>query len=75
MDEKKRAAIDALNEIFWSQSVNFREEYRQNYFTLLEYIVEPGKTPLSYKEIKRILREQKPDMDDIQLAKMASMKE
>ncbi|MBQ9646135.1 MAG: hypothetical protein IJV24_07250 [Prevotella sp.] len=54
MNEKKRTAVDALNEMFWSQSVEFREEYRRNYFTLLEYIVEPE---ITYDEAHQRLRE------------------
>lgn len=59
MNEKKRATIDALNEMFWSQSVKFREEYRQNYFTLLEYITEPDREALPcYDEIRQSMIEQ-----------------
>ena len=58
MNEEKKSAIDALNEMFWSQGINFREQYRRNYFAILEYIVGPNKATLTSDEIHRALTKQ-----------------
>ena len=61
MNEKARTAIDALNEMFWAQSVTFREEYRRNYYALLEYIMDADradKSRAAYDEIRQRLHEQ-----------------
>lgn len=68
MNEKKRTAIDALNEMFWRQSVEFRENYRENYFVLLEYITETDKGYATHNELRQKMREKD------RLEKIASIK-
>lgn len=54
MNDKQKKAIDALNEMFWCQNRDFRENWRCNYFVILDYIVQTGKVEISYDEIRRM---------------------
>ena len=54
MNDKQKKAIDALNEMFWCQNIGFRENWRCNYFVILDYIVQTGKVEIPYDEIRRM---------------------
>ena len=42
MTEQSRISIDKLNDMYCTQSAEFRRMYRDNYFHLLEYIIMVG---------------------------------
>lgn len=39
MTAEQKRMIDILNDMYQSQGVDFRNEYRDNYFELLQYII------------------------------------
>lgn len=52
---KQRALIEALNDMYYSKSVDYRNQCAENYFYLLEYIMNPkGEQEVDYNEIKGI---------------------
>ena len=43
MEEHQRILIDKLNAMYQSQSLEYRQQYRDEYFSILEYLVQrPG---------------------------------
>ena len=39
MSEENKHLIELLNDMYQSQSIDFKQRYRENYFGLLEYLV------------------------------------
>lgn len=52
MDELQKRRIELLNDMYQSQSEEFKKQYRDNYFELLQYLSRPC-IAISFEDIER----------------------
>ena len=51
MDESRRQLIERLNDMYQSQGSEFKSRYRENYFELLEFIMNPYQHRITGEEV------------------------
>ena len=52
MDESRRQLIERLNDMYQSQGSDFKSRYRDHYFELLEFIMNPYQHRITGEEIR-----------------------
>ena len=50
-DEQQFELLDMLNEMYYSQSKSFREQYKHTYIALHDYICQPQRVTIKADEI------------------------
>ena len=52
MDESRRQLIERLNDMYQSQGSDFKSRYRDHYFELLEFIMNPYQNRITGEEVR-----------------------
>ena len=52
MDESRRQLIERLNDMYQSQCSDFKSRYRDHYFELLEFIMNPYQRRITGEEVR-----------------------
>ena len=52
MDESRRQLIERLNDMYQSQGSDFKSRYRDHYFELLEFIMNPYQHRITGEEVR-----------------------
>jgi hypothetical protein len=60
MNERQRQLIERLNDMYQSQSSEFKSRYRDNYFELLDFIYNPNTVQITGESIIRYINRTSP---------------